>query len=177
MQPPDVSIVDVSTIAIAGNGQSSSNGTDPAASAPSPPSSDSGPSRDPYRGVVLVLLAAAIVGMAGALEAGLRLGNLLLVDTAVTLLLVAGILTGVARAQAARMRPLSVASTTEPQPEAQVPSGFRLSCRCARENSRQSNGHRGRCSGEIGALALVSKGRADRLYPLSKRTKTTSHLW
>lgn len=90
-----------------------------------PPSSGSHPDWDPYRGVVLVLLVAAIIGLAGAFKAGLQLGNPVLMDTAVMLGLSAGILIGVARVQVARMRPPkkapiqepTILPTPEPQPE------------------------------------------------------------
>lgn len=105
MQPSDVS-ASVSSK----NGSASQNGIGPTGSetpplelpvdrVPEPHSSSSSAERDPYVGVVLVLLAASIVGLVTALEAGLRLGNPILIDTAVTLGLAAGIPIGIARAQ------------------------------------------------------------------------------
>jgi regulator of protease activity HflC (stomatin/prohibitin superfamily) len=60
--------------------------------------------RDPYRGVVIVLLIAASVGMAAAFVAGVTWANRVLLDVSVTLGLSAGILAGVAMSQAARVR-------------------------------------------------------------------------
>jgi regulator of protease activity HflC (stomatin/prohibitin superfamily) len=71
------------------------------------PSSQSDSARDPYRGVVIVLLALALLGTVGALAGGLALGNPVLLDAAVTLGLSAGILIGVALVQTARARPHS----------------------------------------------------------------------
>jgi regulator of protease activity HflC (stomatin/prohibitin superfamily) len=81
-----------------------------------PPSVGSG--SDPYRGVVLVLLGAAALGMATALvgAAALRIGVLL--GAAVALWMATGLLFGVARAQAARARPL------DPGDPAPAPSGW-----------------------------------------------------
>ena len=62
----------------------------------------------------MLLQAAALVGMVVAFEAGLRLGNPVMIDSAVTLGLAAAILIGVARAQAARMKPLKQAPLQEP---------------------------------------------------------------
>jgi membrane protease subunit HflK len=73
--------------------------------APDPPSPHSNSTRDPYRGVVIVLLALALLGTLGALAGGLALGNPVLLDAAVTLGLSAGILIGVALVQTARARP------------------------------------------------------------------------
>jgi regulator of protease activity HflC (stomatin/prohibitin superfamily) len=61
--------------------------------------------RDPYRGVVLVLLALTLLGAAGALAGGLALANPVLLDSAVTLGLSTGVLIGVALTQKARARP------------------------------------------------------------------------
>ena len=120
MQP-----LDISSIGTAKNDKARSNGFETALSETQPPalhSSGSGPQPDPYRGVVLVLLVAAVVGLGVALEAGLRLGNPVLVDTALTLGLAAGILAGVAQAQAARLRSPKEApeEAPEPQPEVQT---------------------------------------------------------
>lgn len=130
MQPSDVS-ASVSSK----NGSASQNGIGPTGSetpplelpvdrVPEPHSSSSSAERDPYVGVVLVLLAASIVGLVTALEAGLRLGNPILIDTAVTLGLAAGILIGIARAQLGLLRrpkPAPVSSIGEPPPAAQTP--------------------------------------------------------
>jgi regulator of protease activity HflC (stomatin/prohibitin superfamily) len=81
------------------------DGSEPPSEAPEPTSPPSPPTHDPYRGVVLVLLAATLVGTAGALAGGLWLANPVLLDTAVTLALAAGVLIGVAAAQHARAKP------------------------------------------------------------------------
>src|ERR1700680_3820184 len=74
---------------------------------PSAPRTGPGPgsSPDPYRGVVFVLGALALLGTAGALAGGATFPDPLLLDTTVTLGIASGVLGGVARAQAARARP------------------------------------------------------------------------
>ncbi len=62
-------------------------------------------SRDPYRGVVLVLFGAAILGVAGGVVGGRQLTDPVLYAVAVTLGLSAGVLAGVAKAQAMRQAP------------------------------------------------------------------------
>jgi regulator of protease activity HflC (stomatin/prohibitin superfamily) len=74
----------------------------PGISTPASPHSDS--TRDPYRSVVIVLLAASLLGTAGAVVGGLALANPVLLDAAVTLGLSTGVLIGVALAQSARAR-------------------------------------------------------------------------
>jgi hypothetical protein len=61
--------------------------------------------RDPYRSVVIVLLAVAVLGAVGAIIGGLQLSNPVLLNVALTLGLSAGVLAGVATAQAMRLRP------------------------------------------------------------------------
>lgn len=61
--------------------------------------------RDPYRGVVIVLLAAAVLGVAGTAVGGVQLSDPVLLAVALTLAISAGALAGVATAQAARLRP------------------------------------------------------------------------
>jgi len=96
------------------------------ASDPHPPHSDLG--RDPYRGVVIVLLAAAIVGGWAALVGGTRFGNPVLVDTAITLGLSASILIGVAMAQKARLRSAKgVEKQVIPAEEAEMPARLEVS--------------------------------------------------
>jgi regulator of protease activity HflC (stomatin/prohibitin superfamily) len=83
---------------------------------PEPPlSPDSGSSRDPYRAAVLVLLAASLLGAAGAI-AGLKwIANPVLLDVAVTLGIAAGVLIGVAFAQTVRVRlPKKIKEIREP---------------------------------------------------------------
>src|SRR5437016_2045284 len=64
---------------------------------------------DPYGGVVIVLLALALVGAVAAVAAGVCLANPVLLDTAVALGISAGVLSGVALTQIAR-----VTSTVRP---------------------------------------------------------------
>ena len=61
--------------------------------------------RDPYRGVVIVLFTAAVLGMAGAIGGGIQLSDPVLLAVALTLGLSASVLTGVAVSQAMRLRP------------------------------------------------------------------------
>ena len=61
--------------------------------------------RDPYRGVVIVLFTAAVLGMAGAIAGGIQLSDPVLLAVALTLGLSASVLTGVAVSQAMRLRP------------------------------------------------------------------------
>jgi hypothetical protein len=60
---------------------------------------------DPYRGVVIVLLAMACLGTVAAAFGAMTLGNPVVLDAAVTLGLSTGILIGVARVQHARAKP------------------------------------------------------------------------
>jgi regulator of protease activity HflC (stomatin/prohibitin superfamily) len=80
-----------------------------------PASSPSGLRRDPYRGVILVLLLAALVGTAAAIVGGVTTSNAVLFEVSITLGLAAGILTGVAMAQSARLR-LTASDQPIPQP-------------------------------------------------------------
>ena len=82
--------------------------TDPSTPNPSP-------SPDPYRGVVFVLLALALLGTAGAVAGNGLLADPLLLDVAVTLSIATGILFGVAVAQVLRAQP---PKSREPVPEA-----------------------------------------------------------
>src|ERR1700693_3611983 len=82
--------------------------------------------RDPYRGVVIVLLAAAALGSAGAFAGGFQLADPVLLAVAVTLGLSAGGLAGVATAQVMRPRPpqraeVSMAFVLEEPPAAETP--------------------------------------------------------
>ena len=83
---------------------------------PEPPlSPDSGSRRDPYRAAVLVLLAASLLGAAGAIAGVKWIANPVLLDVAVTLGIAAGILIGVAFAQTVRVRlPKKIKETREP---------------------------------------------------------------
>ena len=86
---------------------------------PDSPASHSDSIRDPYRGVVIVLLALAALGTLSALAGGVALANPVLLDAAVTLGLSTGVLLGVALIQTARARPQRIAHGA-PSP---VPSG------------------------------------------------------
>src|ERR1700722_17561495 len=66
------------------------------------------PAGDPYRGVVFVLLVAALLGAAVALIGGRALENPVLLDAAVTLGLSTGVLIGVVLTQTARSKPPSI---------------------------------------------------------------------
>ena len=87
-----------------------------------PPSEGPAPSawgshRDPYRSVVLVLLAAALLGIVGAIVATAMSSDMVLLQTAITLYFAVGILTGVATAQSQRARPVKAEiSSSEPGP-------------------------------------------------------------
>jgi regulator of protease activity HflC (stomatin/prohibitin superfamily) len=76
-----------------------------------------GQSRDPYRGVVVVLLGATLLGMAGALVGRRMLPNPFLLDIALTLGMAAGILFGVALAQMARGTRLKAFKAASAPPE------------------------------------------------------------
>jgi len=86
-----------------------------------PPPSDVITARDPYRGVVLTLLALLFAGTVGAAAAGLMLGNQILLHAAITLGMSAGALLGVAVAQSLRAAP---ALTVSPIPAGLDPSGL-----------------------------------------------------
>ena len=82
------------------------------------------PGRDPYRGVVFVLLALALLGTFGALACNAMFADPLLLDTAVTLVIATGILLGVALAQISRARP---AKSREAALEATAAASARIS--------------------------------------------------
>ena len=67
--------------------------------------SQSPANRDPYRGVVLVLLAVTLLGTVAAFAGGVALASRELFAAAMTLGLSAGVLTGVVAAQIARAKP------------------------------------------------------------------------
>jgi hypothetical protein len=121
MLQPEVSNHDISDgVAVSNDAGAALNGIEPDVSGvPEAPSSPSG--RDPYRGVVVVLFLAALAGSAGALEAGLQLGNSVLIDTALTLGLAGAILTGVLFAQTARLRPSLPEPETPDAPTSDAP--------------------------------------------------------
>jgi len=92
---------------------------------------------DPYRGAILVLLAAAFLGMCGALFAGIEIGNPVLVDTAMTLGISTGVLIGVALAQRARATPSAtvaqVEESSELEPNAKEPNAKGLALQTVRK--------------------------------------------
>jgi regulator of protease activity HflC (stomatin/prohibitin superfamily) len=61
--------------------------------------------RDPYRGVVIVLLAIAALGSAGGIVGGIQLADPVLLAVALTLGISAGVLAGIATGQAMRLQP------------------------------------------------------------------------
>ncbi len=77
-------------------------------------------SRDPYSGVVLMLMAAAGVSAIGAFYVSSMLGNVVLLDVAVTLGISAGVLLGVVFAQTARVRPRKTGEEALPTPHLQA---------------------------------------------------------
>ena len=78
--------------------------------------SHSGSDRNPYSGVVLLLLAAALLGAAGALGIGLVIADSVLLDTALLLGLSASVLLRVAATQTAREKYGHKAATDSTQP-------------------------------------------------------------
>ena len=85
---------------------------------PSPPLDST---RNPYRGVVFVLLLSALLGTVAAAVGGFLLVNSVLLDVAVTLGLATGILIGVAAAQIVRARPPKRnEETSSPEPVAET---------------------------------------------------------
>jgi regulator of protease activity HflC (stomatin/prohibitin superfamily) len=81
---------------------------------PIPERAHSAPERDRYRGVVTVLLMAALCGAGLALAGAMWFGNLVLLDAAVTLGLTAGILITVAVMQVVRSKPPKMESASIP---------------------------------------------------------------
>lgn len=88
------------------------------------PTPKPGPSRDVYRGVVLVLLGGALLGTAAAIVGADMFSNTVLLDVAVTLGISTGILTGVAVAQTVRSRPPKIPKIDEelaaPEPVTEI---------------------------------------------------------
>src|ERR1700722_4656944 len=87
------------------------------------PAPDSG--RDPYRGVVLLLLTLVLLATIAAEVAALLLSNAMLFDVGLTLGLSAAILVGVGYAQTVRATPLEEEAppenATKPPPETPTP--------------------------------------------------------
>src|SRR5579863_8513550 len=95
------------------------NGAETPTGLPEPPSAPPQRPHDPYRGVVFVLLAAALLGAVGAFAGGRWLSNGVMLEAGVTLLVSAGILIGVAAAQYMRAKPCKneeEVSSPEPPP-------------------------------------------------------------
>jgi regulator of protease activity HflC (stomatin/prohibitin superfamily) len=80
---------------------------------------------DPYRGVVIILFLAAAAGAIAALQGARRLGDKVLLDTALSLALIAGVLVGVSVAQALRRRSEVVDEAPAPT-DAAVPEQIAL---------------------------------------------------
>ena len=83
---------------------------------------------DPHRAVVLALLGASVLGAAGALAAGITLGNPVLLDAALASGLAAGILFGVAWAHSARAamsQPSDSTAAPSPASDARSHTGWR----------------------------------------------------
>jgi regulator of protease activity HflC (stomatin/prohibitin superfamily) len=92
----------------------------PVSEVPNPMAPHSNSTRNPYRGVVFVLLGAALLGACAALFGGFDLGNPVLLDTAVTLGISTGVLVGVAVAQALRAKPQKTDEHISMPPEDQA---------------------------------------------------------
>jgi regulator of protease activity HflC (stomatin/prohibitin superfamily) len=78
---------------------------------------------DPYRSVVIVLLAASALGVGAAIWGGIQLWNPVLFAVAVTIGLAAGVLAGVATAQAIRLHPAPSAQQFETKAAAAASGG------------------------------------------------------
>jgi len=92
---------------------------------PDPEPAHPDPQQDPYRGVVRALVATAVLGSTLAIAGSVWLENPVVFDAAVTLGLSAAILIGVARMQAARLKPPKGdegAPIPPPPPDAGVPA-------------------------------------------------------
>lgn len=133
-------------------------------SSATPPRFDSG--RDPYRGVILVLLTVALLGALGAFAGGLVLANPVLLDAALILILSTGILLGVSVAQSARLRPpKSDQRISVPAPEEQAdtsapsqdpPGADDRDVKSAPANRVVAIGRRLRSLGAIGEIRVVT---------------------
>jgi regulator of protease activity HflC (stomatin/prohibitin superfamily) len=142
----------------------------PEISVPPPP----GPQRDRYRSVIFALLAAALVGIAGAIVGTVMTSDMVLLQVAITLYLAVGILTGVATAQSQRARsataqaaspessPAAGDGSAEPQPPPKIePSILIRRLKLASEGVRQWTKSLGvlgiiRVSTVVGAVVLLS---------------------
>lgn len=73
--------------------------------------------RDPYRGAVLAMLAAALLGLIATAAGGVMFESRELLAAAITLALASGVLTGVVAAQLARIRPHTRPAAEPPREE------------------------------------------------------------
>ena len=107
MRDSVLSLIFLLSTAVAGLGKSppaSLPRTTPPTNRPDPQFPQHDPNRESYVGVVVVLLAAALLGTAGLVIASWMVANLVLVDTAVILVMASGILVGVVTALITRTR-------------------------------------------------------------------------
>lgn len=81
---------------------------------------------DPFRGVLLVLTALAMLGATAAAVGGIKIFNPLLLDTALLLAMAASILLGVVAAQAVRSRPSHLPESETPAAVASAPTIRRI---------------------------------------------------
>ena len=128
--------------------------------------------RDPYRGVVIVLVALALLGAVCALAGGLAFANPVLLDAAVSLGLATGVLIGVATAQGARTRPAksaAAASNAQPAGDRETPADAQM----APGGDDSAVTTRG-----TGVLASIGRGYRDRgrLEKIRLRTATMGVL-
>ena len=128
--------------------------------------------RDPYRGVVIVLVALALLGAVRALSGGLAFANPVLLDAAVSLGLATGVLIGVATAQGARTRPAksaAAASNAQPAGDRETPADAQV----APGGDDSAVTARG-----TGVLASIGRGYRDRgrLEKIRLRTATMGVL-
>jgi regulator of protease activity HflC (stomatin/prohibitin superfamily) len=142
----------------------------PKISVPPPP----GPQHDRYRSVIFALLAAALMGIAGAIAGTVMTSDIVLLQVAITLYLAVGILIGVATAQSQRARsaiaqvaspessPAAEDGSPEPQPPPKIePSILIRRLKLVSESVQQWTKSLGvlgiiRVSTVVGAVVLLS---------------------
>jgi regulator of protease activity HflC (stomatin/prohibitin superfamily) len=111
--------------------------------------------RNSYRGVVLVLIAAALLGAVGAYAGGRMLSNPVLFDVAVTMILATGMLIGVVIAMTARSRVSKVGqlpSIPEPEAAPEPPAHPAVSVEAAEKNGAPAGQS---ASIEVGPLEVL----------------------
>jgi len=111
--------------------------------------------RNSYRGVVLVLIAAALLGAVGAYAGGRMLSNPVLFDAAVTMILATGMLIGVVIAMTARSRVSKVGqlpSIPEPDAAPEPPAHPAVSVEAAEKNGAPAGQS---ASIEVGPLEVL----------------------